>query len=556
MALSVGELERRFTEIADARAPNTFDEWREQHYARVVRSRKDLHPYQRKAVRFLYEKPYSALFIDLGLGKSVICLTLLADLIKEGWHGKALVIAPLRVAKSTWPEEIAEWKQAAGLDYTLIRAEDDDAEVRDTWKPVYDAEYARQRAVGESPADAAGYARRAAAPVRANAKEALRRSQAMSFNQIHIINIERLEWLVAFWEEMGRTLGMKWPYDTVIIDESSKFKDYTTKRYKALKKCLPRIDRLHTLTASPAAESYQHIFAQIFLLDRGKRFGRFITHYLQRYFHEIKAAKKWKIKPGSEQKIAAKIADICMTTKLADVAKYVKVEQWVPVTRKIQLSDELKARYDDFEKTMILKLDDMRIEAINGASLFNKLLQLTSGAVYDGEGKVVPVHDEKIEALRELIDEMQGEPLMVSYWYKSSLTRLRKAFPGATVMDKGGKCIDPWNAGKIPLLFIQPGSAAHGLNMQKGPGHDVAWFDLCWSRELYEQLIGRLSRQGQRQVVRSHHLCCVGTADEIVYDCLQDKGDGQDRLFAFIREARKRFDAANDNGDRRTKRAA
>lgn len=544
-------LEERFDEAGFTRF--SVADWYEKTYGGVVRGRKDLHRYQRRAVKFLYETPFSALFIDLGMGKSVICLTLLADLIKEGWTGKALVIAPLRVAKATWPEEIKEWKQAAGIEYSLIRAEDDDDEIKRLYKIHYDHEYARQRAVGETPGVAAGYARRAAAPYRQAAKELQRQRQAMSDAQLHIINIERLEWLVEFWEKMGREHNMKWPYDTVIVDESSKFKDYTTKRYRALKKCLPRIERLHTLTASPAAESFQHLFAQVFLLDRGKRFGRYVTHYLQKYFTEIKAAKKWVIKKGSEQKIAAKMADISLVMKASDYREELGMEDWLPVKRPIRLNEDMMARYHDFEKTMILKLDDMRIEAVNGAALFNKLLQMTSGAVYTEEKTVVPVHDEKIEALRELIDELQGEPLMVSYWFKSSLARLRKAFPGARVMDKAGRCIPDWNAGKIPLLFIQPGGAAHGLNMQKGPGHDVAWFDLCWSRELYEQLIGRLNRQGQRQIVRSHHLMCVGTADEIVYDCLQDKGAGQERLFKYIRAARARY--ANDN-ERRTNRVA
>lgn len=544
-------LEERFDEAGITRF--SVAEWYQKTYGGVIRGRKDLHRYQRRAVKFLYETPFSALFIDLGMGKSVICLTLLADLIKEGWEGKCLVIAPLRVAKATWPEEIKEWKQAAGIEYSLIRAEDDDDEIKRLYKLYYDQEYQRQRAVGETPAVAAGYARRAAAPYRQAAKELQRQRQAMSDAQLHIINIERLEWLVEFWERMGREHNMKWPYDTVIVDESSKFKDYTTKRYRALKKCLPRIERLHTLTASPAAESFQHIFAQIFLLDRGKRFGRYVTHYLQKYFTEIKQAKKWVIKKGSEQKIAAKMADISLVMKARDYREELGIEDWLPVKRPIVLNEDMMARYHDFEKTMILKLDDMRIEAVNGAALFNKLLQMTSGAVYTEEKTVIPVHDEKIEALRELIDELQGEPLMVSYWFKSSLARLRKAFPGAVVMDKAGRCIPDWNAGKIKLLLMQPGGAAHGLNMQKGPGHDVAWFDLCWSRELYEQLIGRLNRQGQRQIVRSHHLMCVGTADEIVYDCLQDKGAGQERLFKYIRAARARY--ANDN-ERRTYRVA
>lgn len=555
MALSVGELDRRFGEVDTATQPTSFAEWYENTYGKVIRTRADLHEFQHEAVQWLYEKPYSGLFVDLGMGKTVICLTLLANMLNEGWRGKALVIAPLRVAKATWPAEIKEWKQSAGIEYSLIRAEDDDDEIKAIWKKAYDREYARQRAVGERPAVAAGYARRAASRPRLEAKEAMRRRQALDPAHLHVINIEQLEWLVHYWEYMGRTFGMTWPYDTVIIDESSKFKDYTTKRYKALKRCLSRIERLHTLTASPAAESYEHIFAQIFLLDRGKRFGRYLKHYLRTYFHEIKAAHKWKIKPGSEQKIANKIADICMVLKVEDYREQLKIEKFLPIPRRIVLNEDLMGRYNDFERTMILKLDEMRIEAVNGGALFNKLLQMTAGAVYDEEKNVVPIHDEKIEALRELVEELQGEPLLVPYWFKSSLARLRKAFPNARTMDRAGRCLDDWNAGKIDMLFIQPGGAAHGLNMQKGPARDIAWFDLCWSRELYEQTIGRLNRQGQTQLVRVHHLMCVGTADEIVYDCLIDKGEGQDRLFEYIRRARRRI-IANDNEWRTTRAQA
>lgn len=528
-------------------AEERFDlaDWYQQTYGRVVRGRGDLHAYQRKAVKFLKRNLKSALFIDLGMGKSIICLTLLADMILEGWEGRALVIAPLRVAKATWPEEIAEWKHAAGIEYSLIRAEDDDDEIKAIYDLHYKAEYARQRRVGEYPADAARYARQKAAPYRQAAKELARQRQAMADVPLHIVNIERLEWLVDFWERMGREHGLHWPYDTVIIDESSKFKDHTTKRYRALKKCLKRIKRLHTLTASPVAEGYRHIFAQIFLLDNGKRFGRYVTHFLQQYFIGIpkNKPKLWKIKPGSEEKISKKIADICLVMKANDYRDELGVEEWLPVPRRIKLNSDLMQRYKDFEQTMILKLDEVRVEALNGGVLVNKLLQMTAGAVYDEERNVIPVHDEKIEALHELIEELQGEPLMTAYWFKSSLQRLRRAFPKAVVLTNTNvvKVRDAWNAGEIEHLLIQPGSAAHGLNLQKGPGHDCAWFDLCWSRELYEQTIGRLSRQGQKQLVRAHHLMCVGTADEMVYECLQDKGEGQERLFRFIKEARARL---------------
>jgi SNF2 family DNA or RNA helicase len=534
MALAVGELERRFS----------GQDWLDATYGRVIRTRDDLHEYQHDCVQFLYEHPRSALFIDVGLGKSVICLTLLADLLKEGWEGRALVIAPLRVAKATWPEEIAEWKQAAGIEYSLIRAEDDDDEIKAVWDAHYKPEYERQRRVGETPAVAARYASRKAAPHRQAAKEAMRQRQTLEDCPLHIINLERLEWLIEFWERRGRETGETWPYDVIIIDESSKFKDFTTKRYRALKKTLSRVTRIHTLTASPAAEGYRHIFAQIFLLDQGRRFGRSIHGFMLKYFTLIKQARKWVIKKNSEKAISNKIADICKVVKLADVRDVVKVEDWLPVPRKIKLNGELQAKYDAFERDLIVKFDEERIEALNGAVLLNKLLQITSGAVYSEDRRIIPVHDEKIEAIRELIDELQGEPLLIGYWYGSSLSRLRKAFPTARVMTKNNviKFRDDWNAGKIEIGLVQPGSAGHGLNLQKGPGHDLAIFDPLWSRETYEQFIGRLARQGQKQIVRVHQLICVGTADEIVYDCLEDKGAGQERLFQFIREARARMD--------------
>ena len=537
-------------------APDRIEErfdvaaWWQETYGGVIRGRKDLHRYQRRAVKFLKANLKSSLFVDLGLGKSVICLTLLADLINEGWEGKALVIAPLRVAKATWPEEIKEWKQAAGIEYSLIRAEDDDDEIKAVRESHYRIEYERQRRVGETPAVAAGYARRKAAPYVAAAKELRKQKLAMSDAQLHIINVEQVEWLVAFWERMGREYGMKWPYDTVIIDESTKFKDHTTKRYRALKKCLKRIKRLHMLTASPVAEGYRHIFGQIFMLDQGERFGRYVTHFLNKYFIGFprNRPRKWKIRPGAEETISNKIADICMTIKLADVRDEVQVEDWIALPRRVKLNSELMGKYRDFERTMILKMDDLRLEAINGGALFSKLLQMSSGAVYDEEKNVIPIHNEKIEALHELIEELQGEPLLVPYWFQSSLSRLRKAFPKAWVLGKSNviRARDAWNAGDVGLMFIQPGSAAHGLNLQKGPGHDVAFFDPIFSRELYEQVIGRLARQGQKQLVRVHQLMVVGTADETVYDMLEDKAEGQERLFQFIRKARRRL-ARNDN---------
>lgn len=525
--------------------------WYQETYGKVIRGRKELHPYQVDCVKHLKKNPYSALFIDVGLGKSVISLTLIADLLNDGWRGKALVIAPLRVARSTWPEEIKEWKQAAGITHTLIRAEDSDDDIHAIYKEHYDRFYAAERRVGETPRVAARNAARKAAPYRKAAKEEKRRRLVLEDTELHIINVEQLVWLVEFWEERGRTTGETWPYDVCFLDESSKFKDPSTKRWKALNKARSRLKRLHQLTASPASEHYEGLFAQIFLMDRGKRLGRSMHSYHKKYFHEIRKAHKWELRKGSDKRISEKIADICKVVKLADVRDYVKVEDWVPIKRRIVLPTEIQERYRRFERDFILELDDDIIEAMNAGALFNKLLQLSAGAVYDAEKNVRAIHDEKIEDLKELIEELGDTPIMVTYWFQSTLARLKKAFPDAVVMDREAKCKDAWNAGKIKMLLVHPASAGHGLNLQKGPGHDIAIFDPFYSRELYEQVIGRLARQGQRKLVRVWQLTCVDTYDELVYECLEDKHQGQERLFKFIRAARARF--ANDN-ERRTTR--
>lgn len=516
-------------------------------------TRSDLHPYQLECVEHLEDNPFSALYIDVGLGKSIISLTAIANALNRGDTGRWLVIAPLRVARATWPEEIKEWKQATGIEHTLIRAEDSDDDIRAVYKEHYDRFYAAERRVGETPRVATRNAARKASPYRQAAKEAKRQRLALEDTELHIINVEQLVWLVEFWEERGRTTGERWPYVNVILDESSKFKDPSTKRWKALNKARGRMKRLHQLTASPASEHYEGLFAQLFLMDRGKRLGNSMHSYHKKYFHEIRKAHKWKLRPGSDKRISERIADICKVVKLADVRDYVKVEDWVPIKRRIVLPTDIQNRYRQFERDFILELDDDIIEAMNAGALFNKLLQLSAGAVYDAEKNVRAIHDEKIEDLKELVEELGDTPIMVTYWFQSTLARLKKAFPDAVVMDREAKCKDAWNAGKIKMLLVHPASAGHGLNLQKGPGHDIAIFDPFYSRELYEQVIGRLARQGQRKLVRVWQLTCVDTYDELVYECLEDKHQGQERLFKFIRAARARF--ANDN-ERRTNREA
>jgi len=505
------------------------------------------HVYQREACGFLWHNPKSALFADVGLGKALMALTVLARTLMDLDSGQALVIAPIRVVKQTWPTEIHEWAHVNWLDdYAIVRAEDQDPDI----KAVYDNYRMRfteaASALGVPPGMRSKLAAQFAAPFRDRAKKDKRVALAQSLVPVHLIGTEQVEWLV---EHHGK----RWPYKTVVIDESSKFKDFETKRWKALNKVYTRIDRMHLLTASPAPESYMDLFAQVRLLDRGERLGKTITWYRDTYFTHDEYTRSYELRPGMDAVISEKIADICLVMKAED---YLPLDKPNMITRAITLADDTIRLYDEFVETFVLSLPEAEIEALNGGALINKLLQFTGGAVYDENNEIHEIHDDKIEDLRQLIDELDGEPLMVAYWYQSSLKRLRKAFPKAVVMDKAGKAVDEWNAGKIPLLLIHPASAGHGLNMQKGPGHDLAFFDLCWSRELYEQIIGRLARQGQKKVVRVWHQVVRRaddgvkrsryaadermTADEIVMRALADKGAGQDALFRFIKDIRKR----------------
>lgn len=509
-----------------------------------MRSADDLHGYQRDAVSFFLDNPRSAGFLDLGLGKTAVTLTVLSQVLSDLDAGQALVIAPIRVAKQTWPTEIAEWEHTQWLEHTLIRAEDTDDDVRQ----VFDAHRQRYIEAATALAVPAGVRSRWAARHAQGHRDTYKREKRVRLantpTPLHIIGLPQVEWLV-------QHHGKRWPYKTVIVDESSAFKEFQTKRWKALNSVYKYIDRMHLLTASPAAESWLSIWAQIGLLDRGERLGRRITHYRDSYFNYDSYDYSYTLKHGAREIISEKISDICLVMKAEDHLDRAKP---LMLTRPVQLSEHAINLYDQFVADFVLSLPEAEIEAVSGGVLVNKLLQFTGGAVLDEDRNLHEVHTDKIDELRELVDELQGEPLLVAYWYKSSLTRLKKAFPQATVMDKGGRCVDDWNAGKIPLLFIHPASAAHGLNMQKGPGHDIAFFDIPWSRELYDQVTGRIDRQGQKKVVRVHHLIVQRTddgvkrsarqreermtADEIVMAALADKGDGQAALFRYIKAVR------------------
>lgn len=517
-------------------------------FENVERGREDLHGYQADiAIPFLKANPFSGLFIDMGLGKTVSTLTVIADLLMEFIHDQVLVIGPKRVATETWPTEIGLWKHTAHLSFNVINVADDDPRLG----AAAAIERAKARAEGCSPQEV----NRRGGKASTAEKYRLLNELMMTRSDVHIVSRDWVEYMVDFW-------GKNWPYRMVVIDESSGFKDHNSNRFKALAKirCTDGlIERLHILTATPAAESYIHLFAQIFLLDKGDRLGKMITHYRNKYFTQSKYTRKWELRGArkadreeTENEILAKIADICLVMKAKD---YLNLEEPTVLTRPIHLGSKERELYETLQREFVVTLPNgAEIEAETAAALSQKLLQLSSGVLYEtqmkdvGDGNFKPqrivhrIHEKKIEELEQLVDELQEKPLLVGYHFSSSLERLQKAFPHAVVMDKEGKCIKDWNAGKIKMLLMHPQSGGHGLNLQKG-GHHIAFFDIPWSLELYLQFVGRLARQGQQNPVIVWLLCAVNTIDETVCKSLRVKEDGQDRLFRKLRALIKKYQA-------------
>lgn len=454
---------------------------------RILDEWADFHSYQDEALDWMQANPFSALWAGMGLGKTAVNWTLLRNLILSRQSKRALVIAPLKVATQTWPNETESWEHLQGFPHAVLRNKD--------------------RAV----------------------REQLFHSTA----PVHIINREMVDGLVNYWKGLRR-----WPYDTIIVDESSSFKDHNTARFKALKLVRNYVKRFHNLTATPAAESYMGLFAQTYLLDQGERFGRSIEHYRNTYFDHDPWAKRYTIKDGSDQRIIEKIADITLVIREED---HFDIEKPLRLQRRLRMDDTEQAHYDAFEKEKVMELPDGRIEALSAAALSQKLLQASSGAIYDGDKNPIPFHNHKIEDLEEVVEELDGSPILVPYWWQSSRTRLLKTFPQAKALDREGKLVGDWNEGRIPILLVHPQSAGHGLNMQYGPGHTIYFFDMPWSGELYEQVIKRVARQGQKRLVRVHHAIMEGTEDERQFDALQSKGDEQRDLIERVQKLREKW---------------
>lgn len=438
------------------------------------------HSYQEYAIRYIETHPISALLIDMGLGKTSITLTAIRNLLFDSFEVcKVLVIAPLRVAKSTWTDEIKKWEHLSTLTYSLIVGNENE----------------RLSALNEK-AD------------------------------IYIINRENVDWLV-------NKSGYKFDFDMVVIDELSSFKNHQSKRFKSLMKVRPLVKRIVGLTGTPSSNGLMDLFAEFKILDMGKRLGYFIGQYRNTYFKPDKMngpiVYSYKPLPNAENAIYEKISDITVSMK---VNEYLKMPELLTSNYVVELSNSEKNQYDEMKKSLVLEITDGEITASNAASLSNKLCQLSNGAIYDDEQNIVEIHDRKLEALEDIIESMNGKPLLIAYWYRHDLERIKSRFSVREI--KTSEDISDWNDGKIPVALIHPASAGHGLNLQSG-GSTLVWFGLTWSLELYQQTNARLYRQGQKNTVVIQHIIAKGTIDEQILKALQRKDKTQSDLIDAVK---------------------
>lgn len=438
------------------------------------------HEYQQYATNFVLKHPVAAVFLDCGMGKSVIALTAIYDLMFNSFDvSKVLVIAPLRVARDTWPSEINKWNHLKGITYSLV--------------------------VGSE----------------TERKEALRRKA-----DIYIINRENVEWLVS-------KSGFPFDFDMVVIDELSSFKSASAKRFKSLLKVRSKVKRIVGLTGTPGSNGLMDLWAEFRLLDRGERLGRYITHYRNAFFVPDKRNQQmifsYKPRPGAEDAIYRLIADMTISMKSVD---FLNLPPCMMNEVEVTLSDRERSTYDAFRKDLVVSLKDTEIDAANAATLSGKLLQMANGAVYSEDKTAVHIHDRKLDALEDIIEGANGKPVLVAYWYHHDLERIRKRFHVREI--KTSKDIRDWNEGTVPVAVIHPGGAGHGLNLQSG-GSTLVWFGLTWSLELYQQTNARLWRQGQRDTVVIHHIIVKDTIDEDVMRVLRMKAKTQDDLIQAVK---------------------
>ena len=451
--------------------------------------KEQLHDYQVKAVDMIVNNFNCGLFLDCGLGKTVSTLTAIQELREIGFIDKVLIIAPKKVAQVTWKDEINNWEHLKGLRISVI-----------------------------------------------DGTAAQRRAAMMADADIYTVSRDNVVWLVV---EHG---GVKLPYDMVVIDELSSFKNYASKRFKALRRVRKFIPRVVGLTGTPAPNGLIDLWAQMFLIDEGKRLGKTITSYRDRFFTAGRRngdiVYQWDLKSQAEeteQKISDLIKDICISMSAED---YLKMPDKLMYYDRVKLSDKDFKAYKTFEREQVLEFIESgeTITAASAAALSNKLQQFANGAMYDADRNVLQLHDEKIEKLKELVEAANGQPVLIAYTFKHDLDNIMDALKEykPVKLEKPEQIAD-WNAGKINVLVTHPASAGHGLNLQKG-GHIMIWYGLTWALELYQQFNARLYRQGQKKPVSIHHIIATDTVDEKIIKSLDGKDTTQRSLMDAIKE--------------------
>lgn len=438
------------------------------------------HNYQNYAKDFILAHKVSALFLDCGLGKTITTLTAINELMYDSFEiSKVLIIAPLRVAQSTWKDEIEKWDHLNLLRYSI--------------------------AVGD---------------------EKERRKALKQISDIYIINRENVDWLVT-------KSGIDFNFDMLIIDELSSFKSHTSKRFKSLLKIRSYFERVVALTGTPSSNGLMDLWAEFRILDLGERLGRYITHYRNEYFLPDKrngvVIFSYKPQPHAEERIYRRLADMTISMKSTE---YLKMPELILNELEINLDVEDQTKYKKFKKEMVMTIQEKEIDAINAASLSNKLIQLANGSIYDEDKKFYEVHNKKLDKLEEIIESANGKPVLVAYWFKADKERIEKRFKVREI--KTADDIKQWNKGMIDLALIHPASAGHGLNLQSG-GSTLVWFSLIWSLELYQQTNARLYRQGQKDTVVIHHLITKNTIDEDIMKSLKRKDKTQEALMRAVK---------------------
>jgi len=437
------------------------------------------HDYQQYAIDFIKSHKTAAVLLDMGLGKTVITLTALNDLLFDRFEiSRVLVIAPLRVAQNTWPQEIGKWEHLNHIRYSVAVGTEKDR------------------------------------------FEALRKQASL-----YIINRENVPWLV---EKTDFT------YDAIVIDELSSFKNWSSKRFKALMKVRPLAKRVIGLTGTPSSNGLMDLFAEFKVLDMGQRLGRFITTYRQDYFVPDKrngqVVFSYAPLPGAEERIYEKIADITISMKAAD---HLRMPELIEREYSVRMDEAEKKIYTEMCEQLVLQMKGDEVTAANAGVLFGKLAQMANGAVYTDDGATLHIHDRKLDALEDIIESMNGKPLLVAYWFRHDAERIEKCLPCVRLdTDDAIAC---WNRGEIPVALIHPASAGHGLNLQSG-GSTLVWFGITWSLELYQQTVARLYRQGQNSnTVVVQHIIAEGTIDERILRALKRKDKTQAALIEAVK---------------------